>query len=142
MLSSSAAALLGHSQQIQQNDVVAGEYEGGFKLWEGGVDLAAHVANLWQVDFTPSNSSEAAVMQGHHVLELGCGAGLPGAVALLAGAQQVVFQVGCIEGVHAWGGKSRKSPVVNPITGLQCTRAGTCNYGQCCCKLSHPQQRQ
>ncbi len=93
VLSSSAAALLGQSQQIQQNDVVAGEYEGGFKLWEGGIDLAAHVARMWHVDTTTTSSSMDAPLANQHVLELGCGAGLPGIVALLAGAQHVVFQV-------------------------------------------------
>lgn len=68
--------------------MVAGEYEGGFKLWEGGVDLAAHVATTWGI----ANAACSTTLANRRVLELGCGAGLPGIVAVLAGAD-VVFQV-------------------------------------------------
>ena len=59
------------------SDLVPGEYEGGFKLWEGGIDLAAYVHQHWKKDIS-SNST---------VLELGCGHGLPGVVALLNDAE-------------------------------------------------------
>lgn len=40
-----AAALLGQ-EEVGASDLVPGRYEGGFKLWEGGVDLAAYLARL------------------------------------------------------------------------------------------------
>lgn len=43
--SGAAAALLGEAA-VTESDLVPGRYEGGFKLWEGGVDLAAYVARL------------------------------------------------------------------------------------------------
>lgn len=92
------AAVVGHTPQLQQHDVVAGEYEGGFKLWEGGVDLAAHVATAWSV----TSDAPASPLASQRVLELGCGAGLPGIVAMLAGAN-VLFQVSCT--AAAWSGQ-------------------------------------
>ena len=57
---------------------------GGFKLWECAIDLAAHLRHLQQ--------SGKFQLTGKRVMELGCGHGLPGIVALLAGAE-VHFQV-------------------------------------------------
>ena len=51
--------------------VVPGVYEGGKELWECSVDLVAYL----DVD-----------VRGRHVLELGCGTGLPGLWALRRGA--------------------------------------------------------
>lgn len=77
---------------------------GGFKLWECAVDLAAYTAREWRVQsglFTSSSSTDGSsdrsaegcqpLLAGRRVLELGCGAGIPGIVALLAGAE-VHFQ--------------------------------------------------
>jgi predicted nicotinamide N-methyase len=68
---------------LSQTDLVAGQYEGGFKLWEGGVDLAEYLA--------ADVAGNKAVWGGKTVLELGCGHGLPGIIALLEGAE-VHFQ--------------------------------------------------
>ena len=62
-------------------DLVPGRYEGGAKLWECALDLAAFL-----------RSPEAPQTRGARVLELGCGHGLPGCVAALQGASEVVFQ--------------------------------------------------
>ena len=59
---------------------VTGVYEGGLKIWECSIDLAAFVAS--GVDF-----------QNLNVLELGCGAGLPAIVAGQLGATKTDFQV-------------------------------------------------
>lgn len=116
---SQAASLLGRAE-VEGSDLLPGQYEGGFKVWEGGVDLAEYVARLWGAGSAepsganepaqPSGSPEAAPvaaaseaagagcagvgrqLAGQRVLELGCGHALPGLVALLAGAE-VHFQV-------------------------------------------------
>ena len=79
------------------HDVVAGVYEGGAKLWEGGVDLArllvAH-AGLGEHPEAPRAAPDAPPLPclvGARVLELGAGAGLLGVVAALAGASSVTF---------------------------------------------------
>eukprot|EP00004_Rigifila_ramosa_P019774 TRINITY_DN5061_c0_g1_i1.p1 TRINITY_DN5061_c0_g1~~TRINITY_DN5061_c0_g1_i1.p1 ORF type:complete len:289 (+),score=61.80 TRINITY_DN5061_c0_g1_i1:25-867(+) len=64
---------------LKVTDIASGVYEGGFKIWEGSVDLA---------QFLFVNPQET---MGRRVLELGCGGGIPGIVALLAGAQAVHF---------------------------------------------------
>ena len=79
------------------HDVVAGVYEGGAKLWEGGVDLARLLvfhAGLGEHPDTPRATPDAPPLPpltGARVLELGAGAGLPGVVAALAGASSVTF---------------------------------------------------
>lgn len=79
------------------HDVVAGVYEGGAKLWEGGVDLArllVAAAGLGQHGDAPRVDPAAPplpTLTGTTVLELGAGAGLPGVVAALAGAASVAF---------------------------------------------------
>ncbi|GJQ14782.1 hypothetical protein GpartN1_g6573.t1 [Galdieria partita] len=60
------------NQQCQ--DVISGVYEGGFKLWEGAIDL---------VEFLDSNG----LLGFEQGLELGCGHGLPGIYALQEGVQ-------------------------------------------------------
>jgi predicted nicotinamide N-methyase len=54
-------------------------HTGGFKLWEGGIDLARYLVDTV---FVKSCSASSVC----RVLELGCGHGLPGIVAMLAGA--------------------------------------------------------
>lgn len=67
-------------QAIEGNfDIVPGVYEGGMKVWECSIDLAGYVDNRLSID------------SDTRVLELGCGAGLPGLVACLKGAS-VDFQ--------------------------------------------------
>jgi predicted nicotinamide N-methyase len=64
------------------NDVVAGEYEGGMKLWECATDLVSYLNRTFK---------EKNLLKDKHVLELGCGAGLPGLYCLLRGSN-VDFQ--------------------------------------------------
>lgn len=60
-------------------DIVPSVYEGGMKVWECSIDLAEYVENHLSID------------SDTRILELGCGAGLPGLVACLKGAS-VDFQ--------------------------------------------------
>ncbi|XP_038674732.1 histidine protein methyltransferase 1 homolog [Scyliorhinus canicula] len=60
------------------SDLVPGVYEGGLKIWECTFDLAAYLS--------------AAELRGRRVLDLGCGAGLLGILALRRGAAEVHFQ--------------------------------------------------
>lgn len=61
-------------------------FAGGFKLWECALDLARY---LWE---SAGPKAMETKLQGQRVIELGCGHGIPGIVALLAGAA-VDFQV-------------------------------------------------
>lgn len=76
MSTSQAAGALDKS--LTDSDLVPGKYEGGFKIWEGGIDLALYLTSGVLV---PGGLSAPS-----RVLELGCGHGLPGIVALLKGA--------------------------------------------------------
>ncbi|GCB63371.1 hypothetical protein scyTo_0009653 [Scyliorhinus torazame] len=78
-----SAAIASHS------DLVPGVYEGGLKIWECTFDLAAYL-------------SATVPLAGRRVLDLGCGAGLLGILALRRGAAEVHFQdynAAVIEGV-------------------------------------------
>ena len=60
-----------------ESDLVEGEYEGGYKLWEGALDL------LEYIDGRVRRAREAGqraplLLDGASVAELGCGHGLPG----------------------------------------------------------------
>lgn len=66
---------------VERSDLAPGVYEGGFKLWEGALDLLGYV----------DQTGSALPVVGGRVLELGCGHGLPGIWALQAGAHSVVF---------------------------------------------------
>lgn len=70
------------------SDLLPGVYEGGLKIWEGTCDL---------LDYLCTGKIK---LNGAHVLELGCGAGLPGIVALLHGASCVTFQDYNAEVIH------------------------------------------
>ena len=61
------------------SDLVPGVYEGGFRLWEGAIDLVEFLTN------------QNVVFEDKLVLELGTGIGLPGILALKRGAK-VWFQ--------------------------------------------------
>ncbi|XP_078401025.1 histidine protein methyltransferase 1 homolog [Cetorhinus maximus] len=67
-----SSAIASHS------DLVPGVYEGGLKIWQCTFDLAGHLS--------------AVELGGRRVLDLGCGAGLLGIVALRKRAAEVHFQ--------------------------------------------------
>ncbi|XP_033007232.1 histidine protein methyltransferase 1 homolog [Lacerta agilis] len=69
------------SQSVSSHsDLITGVYEGGLKIWECTFDLMDYL-------------SEAEIQFAHKlVLDLGCGAGLLGIVALKRNAEQVHFQ--------------------------------------------------
>eukprot|EP00117_Sycon_ciliatum_P040293 scpid85708/ scgid29631/ Histidine protein methyltransferase 1 homolog; Arsenic-transactivated protein 2; Methyltransferase-like protein 18 len=64
----------------QHSDLIPGVYEGGLKVWECSHDL---------VDYMHSHKF---LLEDKRVLEVGCGAALPGLYALLMGAKAVDFQ--------------------------------------------------
>jgi len=67
-----------------QSDLVSGTYEGGLKIWECAIDLTEFLNScLNDPSMKISNKS---------VLEVGCGAGLPGLFCLKNGAKCVHFQ--------------------------------------------------
>lgn len=64
----------------QRSDLISGVYEGGLKVWECTYDLLEVI------------EKEGQTFSGKAVLDLGCGAGLLGILALRRGARQVHFQ--------------------------------------------------
>ncbi len=64
----------------KHTDLIPGVYEGGFKVWECAFDLLDYLAK------------SGMDLSGKKVLELGCGAGLPGLFAMKSGAECVHFQ--------------------------------------------------
>ena len=56
-------------------DLVPGQYEGGLKIWECSEDLVSFLTQ-----------TRVAGLEGRRVLELGCGAALPGLLAFKHGA--------------------------------------------------------
>eukprot|EP00761_Pharyngomonas_kirbyi_P007599 gb/GECH01007609.1/.p1 GENE.gb/GECH01007609.1/~~gb/GECH01007609.1/.p1 ORF type:complete len:315 (+),score=83.00 gb/GECH01007609.1/:1-945(+) len=68
-----------YRNQLQTHDLIPGTYEGGFKLWECSIDLCKFILDR-RID-----------LKGKRVMELGCGHGLPGILALKMGAN-VIFQ--------------------------------------------------
>jgi hypothetical protein len=67
------------SESGQEFDIIAGVYEGGFTVWEGSIDLCRYLL------------SSDVCFNDCTVLELGCGAGIPGIQALRLGASLAVF---------------------------------------------------
>lgn len=63
----------------QASDLVAGEYEGGYKVWECSVDLSRYIAQ------------HRSRMSNKRIIELGCGQGLAGITAMMCGGE-VHFQ--------------------------------------------------
>lgn len=71
------------SDAAPASDLVPGVYEGGLKIWECSRDLTEYLGE---------RPDEYSDLRRRRVLELGCGAGLPGLHCLSAGAC-VDFQV-------------------------------------------------
>ncbi|XP_055694963.1 histidine protein methyltransferase 1 homolog [Lutzomyia longipalpis] len=67
-------------QEETHSDLIPGTYEGGFKIWECTQDLA---------DFLQDNLKDE--LEGKNVLDLGCGAGILGMIALKLGAAKCHF---------------------------------------------------
>lgn len=68
------------SAAASHSDLLPAVYEGGLTVWECGCDLAEFI------------SGEGMDIKGKSVIELGCGAGLPGICAMKCGAEKVYFQ--------------------------------------------------
>ncbi|XP_068423525.1 histidine protein methyltransferase 1 homolog [Clinocottus analis] len=64
----------------QRSDLISGVYEGGLKVWECTYDLLELI------------EKDGETFAGKAVLDLGCGAGLLGILALQRGARQIHFQ--------------------------------------------------
>jgi len=85
---------------VECNDTLDGpeavDAKSGALVWEGGLDLARHIAALpTEERSTPSSSSSAGcrrcIARGARVLELGAGHGVPGIVAALCHGASVDF---------------------------------------------------
>jgi len=59
---------------VDKSDLVPGVYEGGFKVWEGSVDLVNYLVK------------EKVNLKGLRVIDLGCGHAFPGMHAAMEGA--------------------------------------------------------
>jgi len=66
----------------RNSDILPGLYEGGLKIWECTMDLLTIMLQ----------EGNAEMFKGKRVLDLGCGAGLLGIMALKLGASAVHFQ--------------------------------------------------
>ena len=74
------ASFGGLASTVRTTDIEQGVYEGGFKVWEGSLDLVAVL------------QAGAVPLAGRRVVEYGCGHGLPALYALARGdAAEVVF---------------------------------------------------
>lgn len=69
------------------SDLIAGIYEGGAKIWECTETVANYLTRL-----NVNETSLVSEFQGATVLDLGCGAGILGILALQDGASTVHFQ--------------------------------------------------
>ena len=77
-----ALSLIGGAKS--EADVTPGVYEGGFKIWECALDLLEVME--------ARRAAGALTLHGARVLEAGCGAGLPGVLALRRGCASLVLQ--------------------------------------------------
>eukprot|EP00798_Chlamydomonas_sp_ICE-L_P023286 gene23286-30522_t len=80
-----AVARLTGDDEAGIHDLIPGVYEGGYKLWEGAIDMCAFLCTEYKL------GKMLETTDGKRVLELGCGNGLPGITMLMAGAN-VHFQ--------------------------------------------------
>jgi hypothetical protein len=63
-------------------DLISGTYEGGYKVWECSIDLMTYMVE---------NKCSLPPVATSSVIELGCGHGFPGIVALQMGYKKVLF---------------------------------------------------
>lgn len=85
------------SKGLQGTDLVPGVYEGGLKVWECSIDLCRYLA-------------ENNIGIDGHVLELGCGQGLPGCWMLTRLADQL--SAGNDSETQSWAGSTAPIAVV------------------------------
>lgn len=71
------------SAEMDHSDLIPGRYEGGLKVWECTFDLGELMAE---------NEQYKKLFQESTVLDLGCGSGILGILAIKLGASKVVFQ--------------------------------------------------
>ncbi len=71
---------IGEWEEDSNVDIIPNVYEGGLKIWESSVDLVRFMLN-----------GGIGKLHGKRVVELGCGHGFPGILALLDGASEVTF---------------------------------------------------
>ncbi|XP_057198051.1 histidine protein methyltransferase 1 homolog isoform X2 [Triplophysa rosa] len=64
----------------ENSDLISGVYEGGLKIWECTYDLLEYI------------DDEGEIFSGKRILDLGCGAGILGILALKRGSGKVDFQ--------------------------------------------------
>ncbi|GFR59794.1 histidine protein methyltransferase 1 homolog [Elysia marginata] len=69
---------------VRNSDLESGVYEGGLKMWECGDDLTQFLSS--------HPKGQTIELRGKSILELGCGAGLPGLYCCGCGAKAVHFQ--------------------------------------------------
>ena len=78
-LTTQLGTLIGITDSMH-SDLIPDVYEGGMKIWECAYDLVNYLA-----------MENSIPMHGRRILELGCGVGLPGILALMCGADYVHF---------------------------------------------------
>ena len=61
------------NNNLEESDIISGQYEGGFKIWECSYDLANVIL---EINMTHTSKHR-------RILELGCGHGVPGIVAMM-----------------------------------------------------------
>eukprot|EP00884_Botryococcus_braunii_P011875 jgi/Botrbrau1/20689/Bobra.0058s0019.1 len=99
LLSSLETSKLLSNSKACESDLIPELYEGGFKLWEGAIDLGSYLAaacRLSEESLRNMGDQQQEIsnpLKGMKVMELGCGHGLPGILCVLAGAE-VHFQAG------------------------------------------------
>ncbi|KXJ79129.1 hypothetical protein RP20_CCG002337 [Aedes albopictus] len=71
------------SAEMDHSDLIPGRYEGGLKVWECTFDLG---------ELMVENEEYRGLFEKGTVLDLGCGAGILGILAVKLGASKVVFQ--------------------------------------------------
>ncbi|EAT42469.1 AAEL006009-PA [Aedes aegypti] len=71
------------SAEMDHSDLIPGRYEGGLKVWECTFDLGELMAE---------NDEYKKLFEKASVLDLGCGSGILGILAVKLGASKVVFQ--------------------------------------------------